>query len=347
MQTVYGGRVPPGDFIRLQGEASSRIYYRFATHQGVPSSVIVMKLPSDALKSEEGGSGPRPKRLPFLELQHHLAERGVPVPEVLVDDAAVGFVVLEDLGDATFEKRLLDSSQSSWEGLYRRAIDVLVQMQRACAPDKADGCIAYQRKFDAELLRWELEHFKEYGLIAPYGPLSEEDTRIFDSAADELVKRIVCLPQGFVHRDFQSRNLMWHPDGKLRLIDFQDALLGPYVYDLVALLCDSYVALSAAQQTSLIGYYARQVRRDPDEVREAFFAVAAQRKLKDAGRFVFIDRVRGNPSFLPHYPQSLVYVDRALCALGLTELHGLLRRRVPGYPDAVEVPRAATGTGPM
>ena len=33
-----------------------------------------------------------------------------------------------------------------------------------------------------------------------------------------------------------------------------------------------------------------------------------QRKLKDAGRFVFIDQVKKNPSFLVHIPSSLGYV---------------------------------------
>ena len=37
---------------------------------------------------------------------------------------------------------------------------------------------------------------------------------------------------------------MVRPDEKLCWIDFQDALLGPRVYDLVALLNDSYQAVS-------------------------------------------------------------------------------------------------------
>ena len=40
-----------------------------------------------------------------------------------------------------------------------------------------------------------------------------------------------------------------------------------------------------------------------------------QRKLKDAGRFVFIDRVKHNPSFLVHIPNSLTYVARSLSRL--------------------------------
>ena len=37
-----------------------------------------------------------------------------------------------------------------------------------------------------------------------------------------------------------------------------------------------------------------------------------QRKLKDAGRFEFINRVKGNPGFLPSIPASLRYVKAAL-----------------------------------
>ena len=42
---------------------------------------------------------------------------------------------------------------------------------------------------------------------------------------------------------------------------------------------------------------------------------ALQRKLKDAGRFVFIDRVKGNPRFLSNIDQSLRYVNQAFDVL--------------------------------
>ena len=40
-----------------------------------------------------------------------------------------------------------------------------------------------------------------------------------------------------------------------------------------------------------------------------------QRKLKDAGRFVFIDRVKNNPSFLQYFEPSLAKVRAALARL--------------------------------
>jgi aminoglycoside/choline kinase family phosphotransferase len=55
-----------------------------------------------------------------------------------------------------------------------------------------------------------------------------------------------------------------------------------------------------------------------------------QRKLKDAGRFVFIDRQKGNPGFLPSIPASLRYVREALERRpDLAELRAVLARHVP------------------
>jgi aminoglycoside/choline kinase family phosphotransferase len=93
----------------------------------------------------------------------------------------------------------------------------------------------------------------------------------------------------------------------------------------------------------MIARYASATRRDLAALRHAFFRVAAQRKLKDAGRFVFIDRVRKNPDFLRWYPQSLVYAGRALRTSGYLELSALIERHLPGFPDHAAVPAATSG----
>src|SRR5262249_52553463 len=120
-------------------------------------------------------------------------------------------------------------------------------------------------------------------------------------------------PYGFVHRDYQSRNLMVQPGPTLRILDFQDALLGPQVYDLVALLRDSYVELPAALVDEMLDEYAIRARlADRAQLRHLFDLQTVQRKLKDAGRFVYIDQVKGNPGFLQSIPASLRYVRAAL-----------------------------------
>ena len=55
-----------------------------------------------------------------------------------------------------------------------------------------------------------------------------------------------------------------------------------------------------------------------------------QRKLKDAARFEYIHRVKGNPGFLVSIPASLRYVREALLQQPrLSDLHRLVAKYVP------------------
>jgi hypothetical protein len=338
---LYGEPVPSTEVIKLQGDASTRSYFRVhvrAAPAGLPASVIAMQLPEDAFQSDEGGRQPDRQRLPFLEVAELLESKGLPVPSIYVDDVANGLILLEDLGDVTFEQQLRDSPPADWPQLYAGAIDLLADLHERCA-DLPEGSIVSQRHFDRELLEWELEHFVEWGLEAPFGPLDAAQTSTLAATFATIVDEIEAMPYGFVHRDYQSKNLMVGPGGALSLIDFQDALLGPRAYDLVALLCDSYVSLDLELQESMIDRYAALRRIDPAALRREFWLITLHRKLKDAGRFIYIDRIRKNPDFLQWYPQSLSYVGRAMAQTsGFGRLERLLRTTIPGFPDQISKP---------
>jgi aminoglycoside/choline kinase family phosphotransferase len=246
------------------------------------------------------------------------------VPEIYRYDEARGLLYLEDLGDITFESQVQNAGDEVRAHYYRHAIADLVALQRYASAHPDTGCIAFSRTFDYELLKWELDHFREYGLEAqghqPSPSERDELERIFRRIAEELA----AAPRIFVHRDYQSRNLMVEQTGtgchRLRMIDFQDALLGTAAYDLVGLLRDSYVALSPSLLDALVADYVAAVGTDGG-FKRLFDLQVVQRKLKDAGRFVFIDRVKRNPSFLVHIPNSLDYVAHSLARL--PELHAL------------------------
>ena len=309
---------------KLAGQASNRSYYRVAAKGG--PSYVAMVLPPDATRSEEATSNPAATELPFLNVHRYLATLGIPVPAIHVAALEQGVLLLEDLGDTTLE---LAWRANPSESLYAGAIDLLADLRAHAEAHPDPACLAFTRGFDRALYRWELDHYLEYGLVAredvePSPRVATVLRKAFDSISD----RLAGLPRGFTHRDYQSRNLMLPARGMV-VIDFQDALLGPRQYDLVALLRDSYVELPDATLDSLLARYldrfaARTKERlDPDEFRGTFDLLTVQRKLKDAGRFEFIARVKGNPGFLPHVPASLRYVARALERL--PELGDLLR----------------------
>ena len=321
---------PSAPVKRLAGHASMRSYWRVGLP---PASLVVMVLPPDA-RPEEVTKGGAPAVNPFVDVQRYLAALGVRVPEIRGFYEADGLMVLEDLGDEMLETRLLAGVPA--EQLYPAAIDQLARL-RAAAERRPEGCVAFTRAFDYDLYHWELMHFQEWGLEAWKGAkLSRAEAPVVAAAYERIARALEAEPKGFTHRDYQSRNLMVLPSGEQAVIDFQDALLGPRQYDLVALLRDSYVELPAAFVEAMIRRYLEGLaaaggpRLAYEPFRETFDLLTVQRKLKDAGRFVFIDRVKKNPDFLRSIPASLRYVREALGRRrDLADLHEILARHVP------------------
>ncbi|MEZ4288236.1 MAG: phosphotransferase [Polyangiales bacterium] len=339
---IVGAPPPPFELDALQGDASSRRYFRLRFANAVREPIIAMRLPIEALKSDEIGDSTETE-LPFLQIASLLERANIPVPKVLGHDLAKRLVLLEDLGDTTLESKLRQTPRSEWREIYRSAVELLAAMHQSSSSFSATS-LPNRRRFEESLLRWELDHFAEWGLEPDRAPLDETQYANIRNEFDALALSIAKLPTGFVHRDYQSKNIMIDHLGAYRIIDFQDAFTGPRVYDLVALLCDSYVALDLEFQREMIGVYANARRIDAAELESEFWLVALQRKLKDAGRFVFIDRVRGNPRFLQWYPQSIVYVGRALNQVGGNpQLRKALSERIEGFAQEVSVPRAQTG----
>jgi aminoglycoside/choline kinase family phosphotransferase len=319
--------------VRLAGHASMRSYWRVGRP---PASRVVMVMPPDAKPEEVTKGGPSTVD-PFLDVQRYLAGIGVRVPRVegfYQDDPRGGLMVLEDLGDEMLETRLLAGDPA--RPLYERAIDQLARL-RAHAEARPEGCVAFTRAFEHDLYLWELHHFREWLLEAWKGAtLSPAERAVVDGEFEVIARALAAEPRGFTHRDYQSRNLMVLPSGEQAVIDFQDALLGPRQYDLVALLRDSYVELPPGLVDDMLRRYLERLAAEGgprlayEPFRAVFDLLTVQRKLKDAGRFVFIDRVRKNPGFLPSIPASLRYVREAFARRPeLGRLQEILARHVP------------------
>jgi N-acetylmuramate 1-kinase len=297
---------PPDAITPMVGGASTRRYLRV---RAGAASLVAMFVP-DADPSA---------RWPFLEVHELLHGSGVRVPALIDASLDEGLLLLEDLGDETLDAFIARAPERRAE-IYREAVRDLAKAQRALA-ELPRGSVVTTRAFDEALLGREFDHFREWGLDARGCALAPANRVLWDAITARLARRIAALPRGFVHRDYQSRNLMVREEGAARSLvwlDFQDALLGPRAYDLVALLYDSYQSLERAFIEARLDDFA-EAQGDDAAGRAAlgreFDLIAVQRKLKDAGRFVFIERVRGNPAFLPYVEPTLAMVREALANL--------------------------------
>jgi aminoglycoside/choline kinase family phosphotransferase len=334
--------------VPLAGDASNRRYYRLHLSMASVSSLILMQLadPEGFKASEEAvsGAGSEIAELPFINILKHLKAHGASVPSLYFYDESAGLLYLEDFGDVTLAQACQGAPLKVVERWYGQAIDQLVHLHVDVSEPSASACLAFTRSFDVSLYMWEFDHFLEYGIVArqgrpmcseDYGPVREEFQKMAEWLADQ--------PKVFTHRDYHSRNLM--VDGeRLGVIDFQDALMGPVTYDLASLLRDSYIPLDESLIDRLIARYVEGMRQnlslsqqsamllhDPVAFRRLFDFTSIQRNLKAAGRFVYIDRVKGNSSFLASIPQTLKNVRANLDTY--PQLQRLLTHLSPYIPE--------------
>ncbi|HBF12633.1 MAG TPA: hypothetical protein DDW49_04465 [Deltaproteobacteria bacterium] len=316
------------NLVKLAGEASYREYFRFHFKDG--RTAILMKMPSGfaSVSEEVTKTTKKMDELPFINVQKYLKGVGLPVPEIYAANADKSLLVLQDLGDLALEKVVSGASDDVLISSYRKALGLLVQFQQKTSQNRDGSCVAFYRRFDKDLLLWEMNHFLEYGIEDRFQiKVESEDKKIFEEFANQICDEIGVMPQGLTHRDFQSRNLILYK-ANLWIIDFQDALLGPVLYDLVALLRDSYICLTRPQVEGLVKDFAGLLFKGhpyeamPEKILTHFDLLTIQRKLKDTGRFQYIHTMKKNSSFLIHVPNSIAYVKTALKAQ--PKYHGLL-----------------------
>lgn len=302
----------------MPGGASTRRFVRVHLESG--TTAVAMYFPEASRSDEQSKPVNAFGRWPFLQIHELLSACGVAVPNILAEDCEHGLLLVEDLGQdtlATFLERMPEARRE----LYRMAVRDLARAQIAFQNIQGDS-IVNERAFDYDLLRWEVEHFRQWALEAQGIQLTLAESEVFETAASHIAREAQSWPRVFVHRDYQSRNLMVRqlPDGNHRLIwiDFQDALLGPRAYDLVALLNDSYQTFASDFIDQSLLHYLRYTGSSIVEFKQLRFEfdwMTVQRKLKDAGRFVFIDRVKGNSSFLRFVLPTISKVRLALANL--------------------------------
>ena len=307
----------------LRGDASSREYSRVridAGTSGAPPSLIVMHLrdAAVALSSEELGVYGKggPSELPFVNVWRYLRSLTDAVPDIYDVSPTSTLLLLEDVGDVTLFAAAEAAGAAGLE-LFRGALALIADLQ---ARARDDGrCYAFRQSFDERLFAWEFEHFVEFGLRNPTPTLLADARRELGAAA----RRLAGLERVFCHRDFHGWNLHVQAGGRIRVIDFQDALLAPRLYDVASLLTDRTTPklVSPADERRLVVEFADLCGghahwRDQDALLSEYRLVALQRALKVVGRFNYLAEVKGKPGYLKMLPAAAATASRLLAELG-------------------------------
>jgi hypothetical protein len=274
----------------------------------------------------------------YLLIGRHLLEKGVPVPEIYRADLSSGLFIMQDLGDQNLQVACGKPDRLS---LYREVIGILIRMQIKGSEGFDPRWTCQTERYDRSVMGlYEADYFRE-AFLGRYLGLKSQWPEL--SASFELVAEGASRAANhfFLHRDFQSRNIMISGT-RIGIIDWQGGRLGPLGYDLASLIIDPYTALSPAEKEEIYRSYVSLLGdREPAWVQpfeDSFPYLAIQRNLQILGAFSYLSKVMGKAYFEAYIPKALESLQGLLEKVpesGLTPLRDLVLSVREGINPAV------------
>jgi len=238
---------------------------------------------------------------PFLDVTFKLINADVNVPQILEQNLDDGFLIIKDFGNTHYLDVL---NKDNYKKLYRDAMEVIVDMQKADVTDLP--------LYDKEFLHFEMNLMQEWYLQNKLNLiLSDSQKELIKTTLDIISDEVLKQPQGFfVHRDFHSRNIMLTNNSDIGVIDYQDAMAGAITYDLVSLLKDCYISYDRSEIEKLVLEFRDKVSPNIEDKTfiKYFDFMGLQRHIKVLGVFCRLYLRDAKEAYLKDIPLTLNYV---------------------------------------
>jgi len=284
----------------LPGDASARQYHRIQLPEGDGNAALHYIVMDSADEQDAMRQ--------FINVAK-LMSSAINVPMIIAQDVTKGFLVLQDFGTVEFAHLLVEATPMQINEYYQVAMQTLVALQTL--PVETAKSQHQLPDYDTALLDREMDLFSDW--FIPYIGIALDKT-LWDNLKAALTKEILQQPQVIVHRDYHSRNLMQDQanNALLGVIDFQDAVIGSYTYDLVSLVRDAYVEWPESQISGWMNDFwqlqqqaglatapsAQQFENDVN-------VMGVQRHLKVLGIFIRLSERDGKDRYLADIPKVM------------------------------------------
>lgn len=277
----------------LPGDASFRRYHRI--HLPVIAEVgktemtyLLMDAPPEKESVTE-----------FVHVADIMSEV-VNVPDIIARDIERGFLLLQDFGTVEFAHLIRDDAKHK-DVYYSQALSTLASLHSL-------GTNVDLPLYTDDKLHQEMDLFEAWFL--PYVNVSMDDhaKAVWQALKAQLITDIAKQPSVIVHRDYHSRNLMADKGSDaLGVIDFQDAVIGAYTYDLVSLVRDAYIDYDEkwVEKRILEFYELINPKVDFGSFIAETNVMGVQRHLKVLGIFIRLSERDGKRRYLNNIPKVM------------------------------------------
>ena len=313
------------EVIPLTPDASTRQYYRIGWKKRTAVAAVYPE-PFD------------PEFHPYLDVTRLFLDSEIPVPEIYAVDGNAGIIVQEDLGDRQLFHSYEEESDEQCDEYKEQAIALIAKIQNATERAYETHSIASRLAFDEAKLSWELDFFFDHYFGSLRGEtLRHAETAELKAELNDIAAELAAVPRVLCHRDYHASNLMIDNKKQIRIVDHQDARMGPASYDLVSFLLDRQPCPPSLAELRAHRLFFLEERRllglgviDPDEFALEFRLMTIQRGLKATGTFSYQTGVCGRASVYQHFiePTLQIVLQAAEWLERFPTLRRMLKERI-------------------
>lgn len=255
----------------LNGDASTRRYFRAETKS--KTYIVCIEDPNGQQSTD------------FIRMSELLADK-IKIPTITYSNLDISIIIQEDVGSNSLNLFLAKNPKKRVSYL-KRAIEDLNSYHQIETDEFLEN---FDRSFDREKLSFEFDLSVNFFLSEYLDTDISLHQKELNKTKEFLInyfeerKEVVC------HRDYHGRNLFVLND-EIRHIDYQDARLGPRVYDLCSLIDDSYFRLKENEKSMLKEYFYSENSchySSYEEFEKEYNIVAIQRIFKALGSFTYL-----------------------------------------------------------
>ncbi len=273
----------------------------------------------------------------FALIAEHLRFIGLKAPKIFAHDAAKGFAIIEDFGHGREFARLIECGQADETVLYTKAAETLALLHAYPHPNVIRlGSESWPiLDFDDIALRANADLYADW--LPAYDKrarMSKQDRKRWAKARDNLIAQAEAFPRAFTLRDFHAENLLWMPDGKVALLDFQDAVMGWDAWDMAMLTQDARRTVSDKAARAAIQTYLDATGRTETAFNERLAIIGTLNALRITGVFARLVVRDGKPRYRDFMPRQQAMLARNLKHPAASEMAAFIGETAPFILEA-------------
>lgn len=247
-----------------------------------------------------------PENESFLYYSEVFSDLNLNTPSILAVSDDRKMYIQEFLGQHTLSEVIAKEQLSSTvRSLVQQTLESLFQMQM-----QTQGKIDFSKTFEYESydelpVIHDLYYFKNF--VADFLELEYNKSTLLKE-----FKKIAVLienldPKGIMIRDFQARNIMVNEKNEVSFIDYQSAMKGPLMYDVISFLFQAKANFPEEFKQEMLEYYIQQFENPETrmQLKNAVMPIQMMRFLQVLGAYGFRGLIQRKQHFMASLKQGI------------------------------------------